>query len=91
MTKVDLVAQHVNIRQLPHVLLALVRRERRVAPVGSQLGVAGVALLADLCQLDLDSIRFLLPAFGVAQIGDEVVEAACLGGHYIELRWLLLV
>eukprot|EP00978_Attheya_sp_CCMP212_P000399 scaffold788_cov56-Attheya_sp.AAC.12 len=33
MAKVHLVAQHVDVHQLPHVLFARVGRERRIAPI----------------------------------------------------------
>lgn len=35
MAEVDLVAQDVDVHQLPHVLLPLVRRQRGVGPVGA--------------------------------------------------------
>ena len=81
MSKVHLVPQHVNINELPHIFLPLVGRERRVAPIGGQLCIAGVEFLAYFCKLDLDAVRLLLLAFRVAEVGYEVVQAAGLGGH----------
>ena len=81
MAEVDLVAQDVNVSELPHIFFALIRRERRVAPVGGELGIPGVEFLTDFRELHLDAVGLLLLAFGVAEVGDEVVQAARLGGH----------
>lgn len=74
MAEVDLVAQDVDVNQLPNVLLALVRRQRRITPIGRQLVIPRVELFPYLGQLDLDPVRFLLLALGVSQVRDEIIQ-----------------
>mmetsp|Transcript_1096 Transcript_1096/g.2379 ORF Transcript_1096/g.2379 Transcript_1096/m.2379 type:complete len:230 (+) Transcript_1096:846-1535(+) len=85
--EVHFVAQHVDVDELPDVLLALVGRQRWVGAVGGKLGVAGVELLADFGEFHFHAVRFFFSRFAVAQVADEVVQPAGLGRHCFGAYW----
>ena len=93
--KVDLVAQDVDVHELPNVLLALIAGQRRVGSVGIELGrSAGRELLADVRQLLLDALDLLVLGLGIAQVRDEVLQSPRLrrhGGDDLCARWVYIV
>ena len=70
------------VNQLPNILLALIAGQRRVGPVGIELGrSAGRELLADVSKLLLHSLHLLVLRLGIAKVRDEVLQPSCLGRH----------
>lgn len=66
MSKINVVTQHESVHELPDVLLLLVGGE----------GGGGGELGADVGELFGDALGFIFFGFGVAEVGDEVLETA---------------
>lgn len=77
MTKIDIVPKNVDVNQFPNILLPLICRQRRVAPVIGEFISRRSKLLADVCQFSINSTSLFFLLLSVWVNGKGTVEEGC--------------